>query len=211
MTVAQYKHDRGAGSRRDTGIRRPESLDQNARTSAPAPGAQTTRRPAAIAPRASGDAILACITARFLEADFSQPRQQAGIRLRRVFTRDGGPNQSSPSTWPDLEVHALLRLRVSEDAKQVLGRRVAIWPKHPHQAVRGDGCRLFQLPEANGGVDVVTQDSSARLLVAGEHELNGFTQQCLAELRFLLGALPNCFAEVFRRWHAVRHEDFLAR
>ena len=32
-----------------------------------------------------------------------------------------------------------------------------------------DGCRLFQLPKADCGVDIVAQDRAARLLVAGEH------------------------------------------
>ena len=51
-----------------------------------------------------------------------------------------------------------------------------------------DGCRLFQLPKADCGVDIVAQDRAARLLIAEEHEFDCFTKQRLAESRFPLGA-----------------------
>src|ERR1035441_7312627 len=63
-------------------------------------------------------------------------------------------SKSSTASGTDLKVHALLRLKMCEDAKQVLGRRVAFRSKHPHEAVGGDGCRRFQLPKADGGVDI---------------------------------------------------------
>src|ERR1039458_5537912 len=65
------------------------------------------------------------------------------------------PRVVSTATGTDLKVHALLRLKMSEDAEQVLGRRVAIRPKHPHEAVGWDGCRILQLPEADCRVDIV--------------------------------------------------------
>src|ERR1035441_3802037 len=79
-----------------------------------------------------------------------------------------GLQQVSTAAGTDLKVHALLRLKMSEDAKQVSCRRVAIRPKHPHETVGGDGCRLFQLPKAGGGVDIVAEDSSAPLFLAGD-------------------------------------------
>src|ERR1035441_1682148 len=86
---------------------------------------------------------------------------------------------------------------MSEDAKQVLGRRVAIWTEHSHKAVGGDGCRLFELPEANRGIDIVAQDRTAGLLIAGKHQLDRFPKQRLAEPRVPLGAFPYRFTEVF--------------
>ena len=57
--------------------------------------------------------------------------------------------EQSPSverSTTDLEVHAFLSPKMSEDAKQVLGRRVAVRPKHPHEAVGRHGRRVFQVP-----------------------------------------------------------------
>src|ERR1017187_2118601 len=111
--------------------------------------------------------------------------------------------QVSTAAGTDLKVHALLRLKMSEYAKQVLGRRVALRSKHPHETVGGDECRLFQLPKADRGVDIVAQDRAARLLVAGEHEFDCFTKQRLAEFRFLLGAFADRFAKIFGQCHGV--------
>src|SRR5450759_3044605 len=96
------------------------------------------------------------------------PRSVAWRRAINTASRE----RVSTAAGTDLKVHALLRLKMSEDAKQVFGRRVAIRPKHPHQTVGRDGCRFFQLPKADGGIDIVAQDRSARLLVAGEHEFD---------------------------------------
>src|ERR1035441_429540 len=96
---------------------------------------------------------------------------------------------------------------MSEDAKQVLGRRVAIWTEHSHKAVGGDGCRLFELPEANRGIDIVAQDRTAGLLIAGKHQLDRFPKQRLAEPRFPLGAFTYRFTKVFGQCHPFRSEE----
>src|SRR5580698_326683 len=105
------------------------------------------------------------------------------------------------STRTDLKIDAFLCLKMSEDAKQVLGGRVAIWTEHSHEAVGGDGGRLFELPKANRGVDIVAQDCAAGLLVAGEHQLDRFPKQRLAKPRFPPGAFAYRFTKVFGQCH----------
>jgi hypothetical protein len=72
-------------------------------------------------------------------------RFRAGV-ARRVpggtVTARQALGKSSTAARTDLKVHALLRLKMSEDAKQVLGRRVAHRSKHPHEAVGGDEALL---------------------------------------------------------------------
>jgi hypothetical protein len=95
------------------------------------------------------------------------------------------------------------RLPVPEDErgcqKKVSRGRVAIWAEHSHEAAGWDGCRIFESPKAHRGVDIVAQDLTARLLVAGEHQLDRFTKQRLREPRFPLGAFADRFTKVFRQ------------
>jgi len=81
-------------------------------------------------------------------------------RLQR--TMPAGRARVSASARVDLKAHALPRLKMTEDAEQVSGGRVAIRAEHAHEAVGGDGGGLFELPEANGGVDIVPQESRGR-------------------------------------------------
>jgi hypothetical protein len=106
-------------------------------------------------------------------------------------------SRASVNCGEGVKVHAFLRLKMSEDAKQVFGRRVAIGPKHPHEAVGRDGCRILQLPKPDRGIDIVAQDRAARLLVAGEPEFDCFTKQRLAESRFPVGAFADRFTKIF--------------
>jgi hypothetical protein len=43
----------------------------------------------------------------------------------------------STTARTDLEIHAFLCLQMSENTKQVLGRRIAPRPKHPHETLAG--------------------------------------------------------------------------
>ena len=107
----------------------------------------------------------------------------------------------SGAAGADLEVYAFLGLKMGQDAKEILGGGVAFRPEHPHETGGRYGGRLFQLAEADGGVDVVAQDRPTRPLVAGEHEVDGLTKQRLAEFRLLLGAVADGFAKVFGQCH----------
>jgi len=102
-----------------------------------------------------------------------------------------GLQQVSTAARTDLKVHALLRLKMREDAKQVLGRGVALRPEHPHETVGRNGCRLLQSLEAHSGVDIGAQDRAASLLVARRYQFDCFTKQRLAEFWFLLGAFAD--------------------
>ena len=60
--------------------------------------------------------------------------------------------------------------------EEVFRGRVAIRPEHAPQAVGGWGSRLLELPEVDCSVDVLEQDRTARLLIAGEHDLDCLTK-----------------------------------
>jgi hypothetical protein len=68
---------------------------------------------------------------------------------------------------------------------------------------------LFQLPKADCSVDIVAQRRAARFLVAGEHELDGFTKQRLAESRLPLGTFADRFAEIFGQWHRISLKELV--
>src|SRR5580692_10465673 len=85
----------------------------------------------------------------------------AGMRFETfvsVYLQLGRQNSFDRSTLTapraTLKVHALLRLQMSQNAKHVLRRGVAVRSEHPHEAGGRDGGRLFQPPESDRGVDV---------------------------------------------------------
>ena len=75
----------------------------------------------------------------------------------------------STAARPQFEIHALLRLKMGDDAEQVFRGRLAVGSKHSHEAGRRDGCGLFQPAKTNRGIDVVAQHHMAGLFVVGEH------------------------------------------
>jgi hypothetical protein len=73
--------------------------------------------------------------------------------------------------------------KVPEHAEQVLGLRIAARPEHADEALGLRPGRLAQLLEADRRLDVVAQDRLARVDVAGQHGVDPFAQQRLAEGR----------------------------
>jgi hypothetical protein len=101
-----------------------------------------------------------------------------------------------------LDADAFIPSQRSDDAKEVLGARVTVWPKHPLQARRGDPGFTGEFAEAYRGVDVVTQDSAACSKVTIVDELEPFTKKALAKSGFALCAFTDRIAEISRECHS---------
>jgi hypothetical protein len=62
-------------------------------------------------------------------------------------------------------------LKVAENLKQVVGVRVALWPKHADQAFRRSTDTLVERRKTNRRLDLVAKDGLAGFHVTGEHAI----------------------------------------
>jgi hypothetical protein len=94
-------------------------------------------------------------------------------------------------------------LKVVHDFKQIAGVWVALWAKHPHQALGGMPCCVSQFLKADGSIDVVTKHSFAGIHVSSQQALDAFAQQFSAKGGVTLRAGLNGQFEVSRQCHLM--------
>jgi hypothetical protein len=101
----------------------------------------------------------------------------------------------------NFEMHAGLLLQRTDDAKQVLGGRVAFGSEHAHQAFLRSPKHFAQPLKANGRIDIGPQRRAAVVGVALQQRLHRLLKQRLAEGGIMLRTLPYRIAEIPGQWH----------
>jgi hypothetical protein len=95
-----------------------------------------------------------------------------------------------------LETNTLAVLQKADDFEKVVRAWIASRTEHTHETFGGNLGRMREFGEADGRVDVVTQNCLSRGDIASQHRLDPFTKQLLAELRITFEASANGLFEI---------------
>ena len=79
-------------------------------------------------------------------------------------------------------MYAFGLLQRGQNAGEVRGRRAAFWTQHAHQALGGNLRPPFQVLKTDGRVHIVAEHGLPGVKIAVDDALDGFPQECLAEI-----------------------------
>src|SRR5437879_2007353 len=102
-----------------------------------------------------------------------------------------------------VKAHTFAVLQKAKNLKKVVCARIAMRPQHTHETLRRNIRCFSDFCEANGSVDVITQDNSGGRNIPCEHALNRLAQKLSPKLRIACGPGTNGLFEITCKGHKL--------
>ena len=100
-----------------------------------------------------------------------------------------------------VEADTFALLQKTDNFKEIVRPRGTCRPQHPHEAFGRNLRALFKILKPECGVHIVAEHGLSGFQIAVEDALDGFTEECLAEIRIALRPRPDGFFEVVSKGH----------